>query len=82
MGPESPTFKSSGSYLDLSIKDTRLKITNTSNGKLKVMPYASDHNAILIKFKIDNFDKMLINFNDVIKYYNFKKKLEKILKKY
>lgn len=43
-----PTFPASGSYLDYGIVDSRIEVSDLRNGKLKVLPYDGDHNAILL----------------------------------
>lgn len=46
VGPGSPTFKLHQSYLDIGLVDSRIVIDNLSEGKLGVIPYDSDHDAI------------------------------------
>lgn len=50
-----PTFPDSGSYLDYGIADSRIELSDLCNGKLKVLPYDSDHNAILLTVSTSSF---------------------------
>lgn len=49
--PNESTFKSSGSFLDICLADSRLKLENLLANKLKTLDYDSDHRAI--KFQIN-----------------------------
>lgn len=52
-GPESPTIPSSGSHLVIVLRDAEVQIINGCEGKLRVMPFDSDHNAIQFNIKIE-----------------------------
>lgn len=72
-GPESPTFPSGNSYLDLVIRDSRIKIINDNNNKLKALPYDSDHNAIFFNIKIHNVNNITSNHNISDGQFNYNK---------
>lgn len=73
VSPEYPSYPAGESYLDLLIHDSRIKITNMKNNKIRVLNYDSDHNVITFKIKIENIDKFLFEPNSKINYYNFSK---------
>lgn len=46
-----PTFPSAGSFLDYCLADARIDLLNIIQGKIKILPYDSDHSALF--FEID-----------------------------
>lgn len=52
--PESPTFVTAQSYLDIAIIDDRIEIENSINKKIKTLDYDSDHKAITMNIIINN----------------------------
>ncbi|CAG5084418.1 Similar to RTase: Probable RNA-directed DNA polymerase from transposon BS (Drosophila melanogaster) [Cotesia congregata] len=46
-----PTFPSAGSFLDYCLADARIELLNIIQGKIKILPYDSDHSALF--FEID-----------------------------
>lgn len=72
-GPVVPTFPSRGSYLDLVLRDSRLKITYERNGKINVVPYDSDHEALSLIVKLEKEDKFLFDHNTDTSRFNFNK---------
>lgn len=45
--PSRPTFPSAGSFLDLCLVDNRVKFLDLVDGKLPVVSYPSDHDAVV-----------------------------------
>lgn len=66
IGPSEPTFASANpnhpavSYLDICLADSRIQLNNLINNKLPVLPYDSDHQAILINCAPINTDKFIL----------------------
>lgn len=67
------TFPSVGSYLDYCLAGARIEILNKQQGKLKILPYDSDHSALT--FEIDTSTIFGgLNFNGLPNpTYNYKK---------
>lgn len=70
-GPIAPTFQSSGSYLDIIIKDARIDIINNINNKIPTLEFDSDHNALYSIIKISNSDGFTFTPKQKTSHYNF-----------
>ena len=69
---ESPSYPRTESYLDLCIADNRIIINHNSHKKLlKVLPFASDHNAIYFNISILN-SNLNLNDEEIIHPFNYK----------
>ncbi|XP_076648087.1 uncharacterized protein LOC143356358 [Halictus rubicundus] len=47
-----PTYKPGLSFLDICLADSRLELTNNTNGKASTLPYDSDHLAVSLRFEL------------------------------
>lgn len=52
LGLSEPTYPAENSFLDICLLDYRITLNNAVNGKLKVVPYDSDHNALKMSFAL------------------------------
>ena len=71
--PHAPTFPSSGSYLDLSIIDSRINVTNLVNNKLDTLSYNSDQEALYIIINVEFNDDIIFTNKEKIGNFIFKK---------
>lgn len=82
--PLEPTFKPASTYLDICIADSRLGIAHSFGNKIPIVPYDSDHNAILYSVSLPNIYLIDVDPTSCAKRFNykatdwkrFKKKLE------
>lgn len=52
--PVAPTFPSANSFLDLCLIDSRITVTDLVLGKLPVVEYPSDHNALVFTVSLES----------------------------
>ncbi|KAK0160455.1 hypothetical protein PV328_007864 [Microctonus aethiopoides] len=69
---KNPTFPSSGSYLNYCIADTRIKIGDSTNGRINTKAYDSDHNAITFEIETTALFNGLTNIEQKITTFNFR----------
>lgn len=83
IGSKTPTYPDGDSFLDICIADQRLhfhfndNIDSNSNelfvNRLKVAPYDSDHNAIILNVRFEHDTPFIIPKSHEQEHYNFKK---------
>ena len=72
LSSDQPTYKESNSYIDLIMSDARLIYKDLINGKIKMIPYDSDHNGILWTVSLDVTQENCINSQQQ-SHFNFNK---------
>lgn len=58
-GPAESTFPAANTFLDMGLFDIRVKVTNAINNKIRVIPYDSDHKALLFTIELEMDDNLL-----------------------
>ena len=70
---KTPSFPSSGSFIDLGILDTRIIINNSNGNKVNTIPFDSDHVGLVFYFSFHDFADDNFEHNKIKKRYDFNK---------